>query len=230
MINIKQQPEVRIVGASQTPVIVVDNVCEHLDVLRRTAQEYAQFSPASGGYPGVRASLPAPYSRQLVTVLEPLIKSVYGLPASMKGRCCHQLFSLVTTAPENLTVLQRLPHFDTVLPDYFAIMHYLGEGDFGGTGFFCHRSTAIERVTEENKACFIDRVRHEVSQSLPSARYVAGSDDKFTMVDSVEYKTNRLLVYPGNFLHSGLIDAARDISACPLTGRLTANIFIDFTN
>lgn len=229
MIKITSDPKIYSLGQSQTPVIVIDEFAESLSALRQIAQNHTHFSPAAGGYPGLRAPLPSAYSRQLIQVVTPLIKSVYALPEQAEGRCCHALFSLVTHAPQALTLLQRLPHFDTVLPHYFAIMHYLGEGDFGGTGFFCHRATAIERVTEENKRILIDSLRREIEKSAPPARYVTGPDERFAMLDSVGYRANRLLIYPGNLLHSGLIHADRDICPDAVKGRLTANIFINFS-
>nr|WP_220347645.1 DUF6445 family protein [Thalassotalea euphylliae] len=36
------------------------------------------------------------------------------------------------------------------------------------------------------------------------------------------------MIFPGNLLHSTLVDNTNDISAIPETGRLTANIFIEF--
>lgn len=41
----------------------------------------------------------------------------------------------------------------------------------------------------------------------------------------IDYRPNRLLIYPGTLLHSGLIDAGTDLDTSPLSGRLTVNIF-----
>jgi hypothetical protein len=54
------------------------------------------------------------------------------------------------------------------------------------------------------------------------------SDAHFTLYHAVDYRANRLVIYPGSLLHSGLIDPAHDIDDDPETGRLTANIFVDF--
>ncbi|MDO3388492.1 DUF6445 family protein [Gilvimarinus sp. SDUM040013] len=231
MINIrgKLDPKVRLVGNGKTPVIVIDDFSDQIDALRQIANGYAHFSKATGGYPGQRAVLPSAYGGAIYNALESLIKSVYGLPSDNYGRCFHQLFSLVTNAEEDLSLLQRLPHFDTDKSSYFAVMHYLGDGDFGGTGFFRHRSSSIERVTVENKSLLTESVRREIEKSPPAPAYVQGSCDQFDMIDSIDYQMNRLLVYPGNLLHSGLINPARDVSHSVLKGRLTANIFVDFS-
>ena len=62
----------------------------------------------------------------------------------------------------------------------------------------------------------------------PPARYCRGSDAHFELIHQVDYRPDRLLIYPGNLLHSGLIEPDRDLSADPARGRLTANLFLDF--
>ncbi|MBU2887854.1 hypothetical protein KO507_18970 [Gilvimarinus agarilyticus] len=231
MIKIKQPlvENILLVGQSKTPVIVIDDFGDSLHGLRVVAQDYARFTPAQGGYPGCRAVLPSSYGSAVLSVLQPLIQSVYSLPDTAQGRCYQQFFSLVTKRPSELSTLQRLPHFDSDVSRYFAVMHYLGDGDFGGTGFFRHKASGVERVKPDNRSVFIESVRGELKQSEPAHEYIAGSNDRFEMTASVEYRVNRLMVYPGNLLHSGLINTATDINHCPLTGRLTANIFVDFS-
>jgi hypothetical protein len=57
---------------------------------------------------------------------------------------------------------------------------------------------------------------------------VKGSNDEYELYHRIEYRPNRLVVYPGCLLHSGLVNPAVDINPDPRTGRLTANIFVDF--
>ena len=68
------------------------------------------------------------------------------------------------------------------------------------------------------------------SHGMPAERYINASDDHFEMIAELEYRPNRLVMYPGNVLHSGLIDPDRDISADPRAGRLTANLFLYFAD
>jgi hypothetical protein len=44
----------------------------------------------------------------------------------------------------------------------------------------------------------------------------------------IEYRPNRLVIYPGNLLHSTIVNPQTDIDANPSSGRLTTNIFINF--
>ena len=48
------------------------------------------------------------------------------------------------------------------------------------------------------------------------------------MLQKIEYKPNRLIVFSGQLLHSTLIDLKTDIDNNPEGGRLTANMFISF--
>ena len=63
---------------------------------------------------------------------------------------CH--FSLVTTPPEKLDYLQRIPHVDSPFTNELAFIHYLFKADLGGTAFYRHRatdtSTSMERKPE----------------------------------------------------------------------------------
>ena len=66
------------------------------------------------------------------------------------------------------------------------------------------------------------------ANGLPAEKYINASDDQFELIDKIDHRPNRMAVYPGNLLHSGLIVPERDISGDPAKGRLTANMFIYF--
>lgn len=222
--------EVRYLGNEKTPIVVVDDPPFDCDALQRIAVQQALFDRDNQTfYPGVRATLPAEYGRELIRLFEPLMRELYQIPADYGCRCTRQLYSLVTTPEHELQVLQRVPHFDTRWPYYFAILHYLNPGEFGGTGFFRHRPTGFERITDERFDRFRERAnQHMREQGSPPMRYCRQSDDHFELLDAVGYRKNRLVLYPGNLLHTALVEPGRDISANPATGRLTANLFLDF--
>ena len=56
--------------------------------------------------------------------------------------------------------------------------------------------------------------------------YIVGSDEFFEQVAAVEAVPDRLLIYQGGLLHSGIIPPEMSFSADPRRGRLTANLFI----
>lgn len=223
-------PQIRYLGSENTPVVVIDDFPFPGEVLQRIAAEQASFDPDSQTfYPGIRAPLPAEYGRGVIRLLEPLIRDLYQVPSDHGCRCTRQLFSLVTTPESELEVLQRVPHLDSRWPYCFAIMHYLNPGDFGGTGFFRHRPTGFERIADRHFDEFREQaMRYMERHGTPSARYCSQSDDHFEMIGAVGYRENRIVVYPGNLLHTALVDPEQDISADPSTGRLTANLFLEF--
>lgn len=223
--------ETRIVGNEKTPIIIIDEPIQSTDALIQFALQQADFN--SGGdssYPGIRADLPSVYADALGPQLIGVISHVFKIPPSARPHLIHQLFSLVTLQPGELEPLQRLPHTDNRSPFYFASVHYLNAGDHGGTGFFRHRSTGFERITNERYDYFKKTESAQISANGPPAdKYINATDDHYELYAEVEYRPNRMAIYPGNILHSGLIKPDRDIDADPATGRLTANLFFYFT-
>ena len=57
--------------------------------------------------------------------------------------------------------------------------------------------------------------------------YVRGSTNGFEEIGRVQARFNRLVVYPGNLFHSGILPDDYDFSPDPRRGRLTINIFLD---
>ena len=157
-----------------------------------------------------------------------LIRENYSLPRSSRAHSNAGFFSLVTLAPEELSLQQRIPHFDSANPFYFAAMQYINEGDFGGTSFYSHRPTGFENITVERTDKLIQSAQSFIQRSPPRQDYFGDSDDHFLRLGTINHKANRLLIYPGTLLHSGNIHSAADINSDPATGRLTANMFVEF--
>lgn len=158
-----------------------------------------------------------------------LLREVYDIPPRFEHQLIHRLFSLITTPPEDLGILQRVPHFDTLNRWYFATVHYLNPGSYAGTGIFRHRPTGFERISNERYPDYVAAAEAQMkANGLPAAKYIDSSTDHYELIEEIEYRPNRLVIYPGNLLHSGLVQPDRDIGWDPRTGRLTANLFIDF--
>ncbi|GGD62964.1 DUF6445 family protein [Lacimicrobium alkaliphilum] len=216
-------------GLERTPVIVLDDVIHDLHPLRSNAYKMPFSAPEKAAYPGIRAPLPSVYTQKLLQAIYTLITDIYQIPGHLKMYPLNMYYSLVTTPPDKLTRLQRVPHFDNLSPYYFAIMHYLAPEPHGGTAFFRHRPTGFENITAPRFDQFRKNAEaHMASHGEPEARYQLETDSHFERIDSVEYCQNRLMIYPGTLLHSGLIDSNTDINPDPETGRLTANLFIEF--
>ncbi|MDQ2075880.1 DUF6445 family protein [Marinimicrobium sp. ABcell2] len=222
--------QVDYLGPDRVPLIQIDNVTIDQGQSLVAHALKAQFEPeASFMYPGVRAPLPTDY---VIEVLRPAIGGLYQLyniPKDKQLRPQQAAFSLISRLESQLSLMQTVPHFDTPDPHFFAVLHYLSPGEHGSTGFFQHVPTGLYSVTQDTEKHYFDSVKQYFRQhGEPPKDYITGSSGQFKLYHQVDYKPNRLVIYPGNLLHSTLVKKDRDISADPAKGRLTANIFVRF--
>lgn len=219
------KPELRRFGTSQSPVVVIDGFSGDARAVVETAAALAPF-PSSAGtyYPGLRRILSERdldawhYVETLLHAAAPFLGGAFDF---VRFDLLEASFSMVTAPPETLAPAQRAPHFDFADPDYVAILHYLA--DTPGTAFYRQCLTGIETITEANREAFIAAASHE-SGSLTG--YINGSNGHFEQIGMVEGDMDRLAIYQGRLLHSGLIPEGMDFSADPRRGRLTANLFV----
>lgn len=228
-VNSKAKPHIKLVGKSQTPVIVIDDFMLDPDAAIAHACEFGQFNLANTYYPGNRAKLPRNYVINVIQSVYPTIEKLYKIPLNLKLQPQATYYSLITKQPEELRLLQRMPHFDSVTPFYFAVLHYLNPAPHGDTGFFRHIPTQFEYVNPEREDIYFESASSYVKQhGEPDAKYCVKTEGQFELYDHLEYRENRLVIYPGWLLHSCLVNLSQDIDNNPATGRLTANIFIEF--
>jgi hypothetical protein len=95
-----------------------------------------------------------------------------------------------------------------------------------GTAFYRQRSTGIERVTERNISQFILTAERDAAILAKDSGYILGSDAFYEQIGMVEAVPDRMVIYQGSLLHSGIIPPDMLLSADPREGRLTANIFV----
>jgi hypothetical protein len=219
---------VRMVGAGNHPVLIIDDFCGAIDQVVATAAGLGAFPPAEGNaYPGVRRFITprdtdaVAYARRTLQTVVPYVNAAFGVTGF---DLLEASFSLVTTAPDRLSPMQRAPHFDSVDPDYLAVLHYIGGVAGSGTAFYRQRSTGIERVTAGNNAGFVEAAKREAVAD--TAGYIRASNAWFDRIGLVEAQPDRLIVYRGSLLHSGMIPPDMPFSDDPRTGRLTANFFV----
>ena len=213
-------------GEEHAPIVVIDNFVDDPGSLIEAATR-EDFTTTQRYFPGVRAEAPREYRRFLLGELQPLLFDVFELEGESLGfSMCH--FSIVTTPPEQLMTLQRIPHVDTVQRNALASIHYLFTGDLGGTAFYRHRSTGFESVDESRRARYLVALESEleIDSNVPAA-YIDGDTALFERIAVWHGMFNRLLVYRRNSLHSGSIAAGFPCDADPRTGRLSINTFID---
>lgn len=229
-INPSASLAIRTVGRAKVPVLIVDDFAVDTTDIVDYACDRVRYSPdPTSRYPGLRADLPRAYVRTVLNGIYRLIFHAYSVPAELGMRPVNAVYSLIATPENELEPVQCIPHFDSSRPCYLAVLHYLNQGDFCDTGLFRHRPTGLEKITADDLERYIEsRDTHIAALGRSPGAYVKASNEHYELYERIEYRANRLVVYPGCLLHSGLVDPAVDINPDPRTGRLTANIFVDF--
>jgi Family of unknown function (DUF6445) len=218
------------VGQDQSPVVIIDDFSGRLAEILQVAEALAPYPQLNHNYyPGVRriiqrADVAADaYAERTCRDAAQFIAGAFDVD---RFDLLEASFSMVTTLPRDLTPPQRAPHFDSPDPKYYALLHYLRVPEGSGTGFYRQRSTGIERVTEANIAQFVGTAQREAKMLPANSGYISGSDQFFEQIDAVDAVADRLLIYQGSLLHSGIIPPAMPFEADPRLGRLTANLFV----
>ena len=229
---IRMPPLIQSVEIGEHQAIIIDDFLLDPQALIALAAQ-SQFEPYPGvedkkGYPGIRAQAPRLYSQTITELLEPLIKLNFAVPETLELRKSICAFSLTTMPAHALGTLQCTPHFDASTPHHMAVLLYLCDHHHGGTGFYRHKATGIQQITENNRERYLDIYYAEINARRPTQRYFDNSDEQFSLLAMIPAKVNRLVIYPGSLLHSACINPSRSINADPHTGRLTVNTFYDF--
>ena len=211
-------------------MVVIDEFSGRVEDVIAIAEALAPFPDVdSGYYPGIRRMLEpsdgdaAAYVQAACQAVGPFIGGAFNFA---RYSLLEASFSIVTRRPDELQPVQRAPHFDSPDEKYLAVLHYLRVPEGSGTAFFRHRSTGIERVTEANVDRFVSAAKADAARLSPDSGYMQGSDDYYEQIGTVEAVPDRLVIYQGALLHSGIIPPGMELTADPKRGRLTANLFV----
>ncbi|QDZ08307.1 hypothetical protein FPZ24_13140 [Sphingomonas panacisoli] len=219
-------PDIRHIGSANSPLIVIDGFSGDVEAIVDQAAAMAPFPAAARGqYPGLRRIIApgesaAGYVSHTLKTVAPLIFAEFGVK---RFDVHYASFSMVTVDPAELLPQQRVPHFDSTHPGYIAILHYLRTSPESGTAFYRQRATGIDTVDEDNVGAFAAAADEAAAGS---AGYIRDSNEAFERIAMVEAVPDRLVIYPGRLLHSGLVSHDPNFSDDPRVGRLTANLFI----
>lgn len=229
---IRMPPDIQSVDIGGQAIVFIDDFLLDPQALVALASRHRFEPPAAQaerkGYPGVRVDAPVAYTQSITALLDPLIKVNFQVPDHLDIKVGLSAFSLTTTPPDELGPLQRIPHFDASTPHHMAALLWLCDESHGGTGFYRHNATGLQRITAENRERYLDACHEEVNRRLPPARYFDRSDERYTFLGMMPARFNRLVVYLGSLLHSACIHPVRSLSSDPRQGRLTVNTFYDF--
>lgn len=229
---IRMPPDVQSIDLAGQQVLLIDDFLENPHALVQAACD-SRFDPCPGaaegkGYPGIRATAPEAYSQELISLLDPLIRINFEIDESLPLRKTPCMFSLTTMPPSQLGPLQRIPHFDSSAPRYMAALLYLCDGRHGGTGFYRHKATGLQRIGAADTDRYAAAVREELARRAPPQRYFDAGDEHFEFLGMVPAKFNRLVVYSGGLIHTACVNPGLSISDDSRAGRLTVNTFVDF--
>lgn len=221
------QPQLLRLGEGAHPVVIVDGMTGRADAVVDLAAAMAPLPRAERSYyPGLRRVIDErdgdafAYVRSL---LEDAAQFIAGAFDIERFDLVEASFSMVTTASHALSPVQRAPHFDSTDPRHIAAIHYLSGTQSSGTAYFRHRASGIERVEASNVDRYVAAARGEAGMRTG---YATGSDDHYEEIGRADGIPDRLVLYRGGLLHSGLIPDGLPLSDDPRTGRLTANYFL----
>jgi hypothetical protein len=224
------KPELRRVGKSQSPIVIIDNFSGAVEEIGGFADSMAPFPRVDGNYyPGVRRRIEEADEHAFAYVLAACNKAAPFIGGGFEVEdfdLVEASFSIVTVDPDKLQPVQRSPHFDSPDQNIFALLHYLRVPENSGTAFYRHRATGIERVTNGNVDFFVATARTEASELPMGSGYMSGSDRFYEQITSIEAVPDRVIIYHSSLLHSGIIPPGMSLSADPRVGRLTANFFL----
>ena len=221
-----ETPQIRVetFGNEGQPVIVIDAFVQDFAGLRDTAQACA-YRVMRGHYPGVRAPVAAQTVHRFLEPIEDLINSTFG--HSQPPALIESFYSIVTTPPDRLTPIQRLPHFDGLEAERIAMVHFLSEDDQGGTAFYRHRGTGYETVDAARHPSYDAALHRDVAtHGMPSPGYIGGDTAMFEQIGRIAARPNRALIYRSHLLHCADLSKDATLSADPRLGRLTVNTFL----
>jgi hypothetical protein len=218
------------IGTEQTPIIIIDDIAvDNTDVINYACTTSNFSDDTATFYPGKRYPLPQPYVIIILQAVYQVICQVYQVPIELNLVPLDNNYSLLTKTEGELKLLQCMPHFDTSAPYDFAVLHYLNPAPHGNTWFFRHIPTGYERLQDDRVDQYINSAKEYAAKNGdPIQNYVTCSDKHYDFYYEVEYKPTRLVIYPGNLLDSTIVKTQTDIDSSPYTGRLTANMFVDF--
>jgi hypothetical protein len=222
--NIKARIDV--VGREEARILVIDDFACDAEALIDIAKAAFDISAGSRSYfPGRIARVPKSFAFSMFEFLAPAIETTFGLKGPVDDGSCD--FQILTLSPDELSVRQRVPHFDSPDPNVVASVHYLCGDRFKGTNFYRHRSTGYESLSSDRIQHYEMVLKEELTR-FPPCGYIDGDTPLFERIAGYEAVFNRIILFRGSSLHCAVADPAHGFDPTPRLGRLTANLFLHF--
>ncbi|WP_341711807.1 DUF6445 family protein [Erythrobacter sp.] len=219
------QPTVTLLelGLSARPAAIVEGFAA-APALWRDQALGSGYEARGDFYPGPRKHVDPGYFSDVGGRLGAVMRSVFGCSQSLKVD--RALYSIVDTPPKDLSLAQRIPHFDDSSDHAFAMVHYLSHTPFGGTAFYRHKSTGLSQIPAQRHAEYLQALTRDLDiHGEPEPSYIAGSTAIFEQTGQVDFSYNRAVIYHGNQLHCPMILENLEHVSDPFRGRLTIAVF-----
>ena len=213
------------IGNEKTPVLVIDNFLHEAEVLLGFAVKFGDFHDGTDYYPGIQSKVPDFYSEALQTYLREIICQTFNITPENISHS-QSMYSLVLTPPSRLALPQSRPHTDTITKHKLACVHYLCTPDKGGTSLYRHKASGFEQLSPERMNIYAEHLAKEEQDASWHKKYINGSNQYYEEIGRYEANFNRLIMYPGDVLHSASIPENFQFRPNPIVGRLTLNSFI----
>jgi hypothetical protein len=211
-------------GREGEPVVQIDGFSGMAGNLLAKGRA-ADYRPGGAAYPGIRSWAEPDYLDRRRDLMFAIMQRVFGFSRGIS--CEVSTFSLVTLPEADLSPLQRIPHYDHSAGELVAIMHYLLGPETGGTAFYRHRRTGFETITEAREPAYNAALAEdERAYGMPPACYHHGDSDRYEMIGEIAAAPDRMILYRGRLLHSGVIPDPTALTGDPASGRLTINMFM----
>ncbi|WP_222868181.1 DUF6445 family protein [Saccharophagus sp. K07] len=216
------------IGNEHQPLMVIDDF-HPLPADLVEAARHQKFIQDKTSYPGVRAPAPQGYAEHLALTVNKMVLPSFGLH-NRTVRFLFSTYACVTRSPEELHILQRIPHFDSNEPEQLACIHYLSRPELncGGTAFYRHVKTGFEYVDSLRVETYSEVLERQIQNGeVPDPpQYICDNSNLFTQIHTEEAGYNRLVIYRSTSLHSGLITNEYKHQGHPADGRLTITSFM----
>lgn len=210
-------------GHGVPPAVIVDGFAQSPETWRDEALGEG-YELRGDFYPGRRKHVAASYFDDVGGRLGAIMRSVFGCRKSLKVD--RALYSIVSTAPENLSLAQRIPHFDDSADNAFALVHYLSHDVFGGTAFYRHKSTGLAQIKSIRHASYWEALAGDLDAlGEPGPAYVAETTAIFDQIGCADFASDRAVIYHGNQLHCPVVPLHIMHPDEPAKGRLTIAAF-----
>ena len=216
-----------LVGQEENPILVVDGLLANPASAVDFAEAEVKFVPGPAGtyFPGLRGRSSDAYVATFLEKLEPAMRETFCLRDNVR-LAVSNMFSLTTIPGSQLRPLQRVPHVDNFGPRGLAVVHFLFDEPLGGTGFFRHRATGWETLSEEQSDRYNRMVAHQLEEGPLPPGYLYEDSAHFELLFDTKPAMDRLVLFSGHQLHSATIADSVSLPNDVRTGRLTINSFI----